>query len=70
MDVERPFYECDDCGRESNRMSPEAIAAGGVTRDPGEKVCGGCSSRRVLMVRAVEALPSTLDRSQAKSVMA
>lgn len=33
---------------------------GSTVREPGEALCEGCSSRRILMVRAVTRLPSTL----------
>lgn len=55
-----PTYNCDDCGRETDRMSPAAIAKSSVTRDPGDKLCSGCSSRRVLMVRELDRLPNDL----------
>lgn len=59
MDV-RPTYICDDCGNSSNYMGPEAIARGSDTRDPGEKVCSGCASRRTLMLRQLDNLPADL----------
>ncbi len=42
-------------------MSVEVWKRGSKVREPGEYLCNGCSSRRVLMVRAVDALPKSLD---------
>jgi DNA-directed RNA polymerase subunit RPC12/RpoP len=39
---------------------------GSTVREPGEALCEGCSSRRILMVRAVDALPDNLMDIRAK----
>lgn len=46
-------------------MTEAALRRGSQVREPGEPLCGGCSSRRVLMLRAVESLPDKLDKIRA-----
>lgn len=41
-------------------MSDDALAKGSQVREPGEFLCPGCSSHRVLLVRKMERLPNTL----------
>lgn len=47
-------------------MAPKSLAEGSTVREPGEALCEGCSSRRILMVRAVDALPNNLADIRAK----
>ncbi len=47
-------------------MTERALRAGSSVREPGEGLCPGCSSRRVLMVREVESLPNNLPDIRAK----
>jgi hypothetical protein len=61
--------KCDDCGKGTVDMSPETLARGSSVRDPGEKVCAGCNSRRVLMLRRVDALPTSLADIRAKRMV-
>lgn len=51
---------CADCGYAPREMSEASLRRGSQVREPGEQLCPGCSSRRVLMVRAVEKLPNNL----------
>jgi DNA-directed RNA polymerase subunit RPC12/RpoP len=57
---------CSDCGHKTDRMKPETIAKGSTIREPGEVLCGGCTSRRTIMVRQLEALPTDLSLIRAK----
>lgn len=57
---------CSDCGGPCRDMTPAALRKGSSVREPGEGLCPGCSSRRILMVRQVEALPDNLPDIQAK----
>lgn len=57
---------CADCGGAARQTSEKTIKAGSKVREPGEALCAGCSSRRVLMVRAVDKLPSNLADIRAK----
>ena len=57
---------CVDCGFPTDHMKPETIAKGSTIREPGEVLCGGCSSRRIIMVRQLDALPSDLSQIKAK----
>jgi DNA-directed RNA polymerase subunit RPC12/RpoP len=52
--------KCADCDGAARQTSEKTINAGSKVREPGEALCAGCSSRRVLMVRAVDNLPNTL----------
>lgn len=58
--------KCNDCGFPAREMSEAVLKKGSTVREPGEALCEGCSSRRVLMVRAVVKLPSTLADIRAK----
>lgn len=51
---------CSDCGYPALVISAASLSKGSTVREPGESLCGGCSSRRVLMVRAVAALPGNI----------
>lgn len=51
---------CSDCGGTPRPTSEKVLAAGSKVREPGEALCTGCSSSRVLMMRTVEALPSNI----------
>lgn len=57
---------CSDCGFPARHMTPRALAAGSTVREPGEALCEGCSSRRILMVRAVKAIPDRIADIRAK----
>lgn len=61
--------KCSDCGKGTVRMKPETIAQAGPNREAGEALCGGCVSRRTLMVRAVEKLPTDLSVIRAKRMV-
>jgi DNA-directed RNA polymerase subunit RPC12/RpoP len=52
--------KCADCGGKPRPTSDKVLAEGSTVREPGEALCPGCSSRRVLMMRAVMALPNSL----------
>lgn len=52
--------KCADCGGAPREMTPAAIRKGSMVREPGELLCAGCSSSRVLMLRKVDALPTKL----------
>lgn len=67
MDVKN---DCNDCGNDAADISASALARGSMVREPGEPLCPGCSSTRVLMLRAVERLPSNLADIKAKRVPA
>lgn len=41
-------------------MTLAALRRGSNVREPGEYLCAGCSSRRVLMVREVEKIPNSI----------
>lgn len=41
-------------------MSEKALRKGSQVREPGEYLCPGCSSTRVLMVRQCDRLPGNL----------
>jgi hypothetical protein len=51
---------CADCGGPSRPMTEASLKKGSTVREPGEGLCPGCSSSRVLMVRAVDKLPKSL----------
>lgn len=53
---------CNDCGFPVSEgyMSERALARGSSVREPGEPLCQNCNSSRVLLVRKLAALPSTL----------
>jgi len=57
---------CSDCGFPAREMTKAALSKGSSVREPGEALCGGCSSRRVLMVLAVNKLPGSLSDIRAK----
>jgi len=57
--------KCADCGAPSRHMTPAALRKGSKVREPGEPLCAGCSSRRVLMVREVDQIPADLRLIQA-----
>lgn len=57
---------CSDCPNPSREMNDKTLHEGSTVREPGEGLCPSCSSRRMLMVRAVNALPSTLADIKAK----
>lgn len=57
---------CSDCPQEARPISEATRLRGGKVREPGEVLCAGCSARRVLMVRAVDALPASLDLIKAQ----
>lgn len=52
--------KCSDCGGTPRPTSEKVLAEGSKVREPGEALCPGCSSRRVLMMRAVMALPNNI----------
>lgn len=58
--------KCSDCGFPARQMSPTVLAKGSTVREPGEPLCEGCSSRRVIMVRQCVALPNSLADIRAK----
>ena len=58
--------KCSDCGYPTDRMKPETVAKGSSIREPGEALCGGCASRRIIMVRQLDALPTDLSVIRAK----
>lgn len=60
--------KCADCEGPSRDMTPKALAQGSSVRDPGEPICEGCSSRRILMVRAVDRLPTDISQIRAMRV--
>ncbi len=47
-------------------MNEATFRKGSTVREPGEALCEGCSSRRTLMVRAVDRLPTDIDLIRAK----
>lgn len=51
---------CSDCGAPARAMNASTCRRGSKVREPGELLCAGCSSRRVLMVRAVDKLPDDI----------
>lgn len=57
---------CADCGGTPRPTNDKTLAAGSTVREPGEALCAGCSSSRVLMMRAVEKLPNNLADIRAK----
>lgn len=59
--------QCSDCPTDvTGYMTPTALAKGSSIREPGEPLCRGCTSRRIKMVREVDALPRTLADIKAK----
>lgn len=58
--------KCADCGGPPRPTSDKVLAEGSTVREPGEALCPGCSSRRVLMMRAVMALPGNIADIKAK----
>lgn len=52
--------KCSDCGGPPRPMSEAALRKGSQVRESGEQLCPGCSSTRMLMLRAVDRLPVTL----------
>ena len=60
---------CVDCHKPTTRMKPKTVALGGPNREPGEVLCGGCSSRRTIMVRQLDALPSRLTDIRSKRMV-
>lgn len=58
--IEAGTLTCNDCGYGARMMSDASLRKGSTVREPGEALCEGCSSRRVLMMRAVDALPNNL----------
>lgn len=47
-------------------MGPAAQAKGSSVREPGEPLCGGCTSSRLALVRALDRLPSDIHTIRAK----
>lgn len=60
---------CNDCDFPSRDMTPSSLAKGSTVREPGEPLCEGCSSRRILMVREVTRLPNNLTEIRAKRMV-
>lgn len=60
-----PAYICDDCGCETRWLNAALIAAGSQNRDPGEKICAGCSASRTVLITRLNLLPDTLHQIQA-----
>lgn len=60
---------CVDCGTKVSGVSEETIAKGSSVRDPGEVVCGSCSSSRVILLRKLDRLPDKLDQIRAKRMV-
>lgn len=58
--------KCADCRASCRNMSTAALRRGSSVREPGEPLCEGCSSRRLLMVREVGKLPNNLADIRAK----
>lgn len=56
---------CADCGFPARFMTDAALRKGSKVREPGEALCAGCSSRRVLMVREVDRIPNNLTQIRA-----
>lgn len=57
--VEHP---CSDCGNPTE-MRQKSLDAGGPSREKGEPVCKSCLSRRNVMVRQLDQMPASLNRS-------
>lgn len=64
--VEETLPTCSDCGCVVTNMGPAAIMKGSSVREPGEPLCGSCSSTRTKMVRELDAIPNTLEMIRAK----
>lgn len=60
---------CADCGYPTDRMKPESVAKGSTIREPGEILCGGCSSRRTILVRKLDELPTDLSVIRARRMV-
>lgn len=52
--------KCSDCGGVPRPIKDSTLNEGSTVREPGERLCAGCSSHRMLMVRAVDKLPTSL----------
>ena len=57
---------CNDCGKKARHFSDTGLKRGSSVREPGEALCEGCSSRRCLMVRQLDALPDNLPAIRAQ----
>lgn len=61
--------KCSDCQAPAREMTDKVRDEGSTVREPGEGLCPGCSSRRVLMVRELDRMPSNLQDIQAKRMV-
>lgn len=57
---------CSDCGFPAREVTKAVLAQGSSVRDPGEALCGSCSSHRVKLVRQLDALPNNIHTIRAK----
>lgn len=58
--------KCSDCGGPARELKPEVLAAGSTVREPGEHLCGSCSSSRTKLVRTLAQIPTALVDIKAK----
>lgn len=60
---------CNDCKIKQAEMGPEALAKGSSVREPGEALCGGCTSSRLMLVRRLKKVPDRLVDIQANRMV-
>ena len=58
--AETPKPKCSDCGATVRWQGSAAIERGSSVREPGEALCGSCSSARVQLVRQLDRVPDTI----------
>lgn len=57
--------DCSDCGFPTDAINENTLRKGSSVREPGEMLCQGCSSTRVMLVRQLDKIPNTLDQIRA-----
>lgn len=63
--------KCSDCPAmvDEKMLGAKALAKGSSVREPGEALCSGCSSARIILVRKVAKIPDTIDQIKAKRMV-